>query len=187
MPGNRHSVDRPRERLPESGVDFERPDPDGPETYRRNETEAERLDRNWSSLLQELRVAQTGVQLLTGFLLVLPFSDHFSEVDEVMRTVYLVTVACSIGATILLIAPVSMHRLLFRRHRMETLVATAHAFAITGTLLLGVALAGVATIIFDAVADRVAAWVAGGSVLGALVVFWYLMPLRHRTPRDASN
>ena len=65
---------------------------------------------------------------------------------------YLVTVACSIGATILLIAPVSMHRLLFRRHRMETLVSTAHVFALTGTLLLGIALAGVATIIFDAVA-----------------------------------
>ncbi|MCV7025041.1 sodium:proton antiporter [Mycolicibacterium novocastrense] len=157
-----------------------------PEGYRRNETEAQRLDRNWSSLLQELRVAQTGVQLLTGFLLILPFTDNFSELDELMRIVYLVTVACSIGATTLLIAPVSMHRLLFRRHRMDTLVSTAHAFAITGTLLLGVALAGVATIIFDAVADRVAAWIAGGGVLVALVVFWYLVPLRHRTPPNAS-
>lgn len=187
MPGNRDSVDRPLERLPESDVDFERPDPDGPESYRRHETEAQRLDRNWSSLLQELRVAQTGVQLLTGFLLILPFSDHFSDLDEVMRTVYLVTVACSIGATILLIAPVSMHRVLFRRHRMETLVATAHAFAITGTLLLGVALSGVATIIFDAVADRTAAWIACSVVLIALVGFWYIMPMRHRAPRDASN
>lgn len=167
-------------------MDFERLDPDIPEGYRRNETEAQRLDRNWSSLLQELRVAQTGVQLLTGFLLILPFTDNFSELDELMRIVYLVTVACSVGATTLLIAPVSMHRLLFRRHRMDTLVSTAHAFAITGTLLLGVALAGVATIIFDAVADRVAAWIAGGGVLVALVVFWYLVPLRHRTPPNAS-
>ncbi|KUI03485.1 sodium:proton antiporter [Mycolicibacterium acapulense] len=158
----------------------------GPDGYHRDETEAQRLDRNWSSLLQELRVAQTGVQLLTGFLLILPFTDHFSDLDGVMRTVYLVTVACSVGATVLLIAPVSMHRLLFRRHRMRTLVSTAHSFAITGTLLLGVALAGVATIIFDAVADRVAAWIAGGGVLVALIVFWYLVPLRHRTPRDAS-
>ncbi|WP_198957170.1 DUF6328 family protein [Mycobacterium lehmannii] len=164
----------------------ERPDLAGPDGYHRDETEAQRLDRNWSSLLQELRVAQTGVQLLTGFLLILPFTDHFSDLDGVMRTVYLVTVACSIGATVLLIAPVSMHRLLFRRHRMRTLVSTAHSFAITGTLLLGFALAGVATIIFDAVADRVAAWIAGGGVLVALIVFWYLVPLRHRTPRDAS-
>ncbi|KUI23220.1 sodium:proton antiporter [Mycobacterium sp. GA-1285] len=167
-------------------MDYEHPDVGGPERYRRDETEAERLDRNWSSLLQELRVAQTGVQLLTGFLLILPFTDHFSDLDETMRTVYLVTVASSIGATILLIAPVSMHRLLFRRHRMETLVATAHGFAITGTLLLGVALAGVATIIFDAVADSVAAWIACSVVLVALVGFWYLMPLRNR-PHDASN
>ena len=181
-----HPVDRSRGRLPESDVDFDHRDPDADTEYSRDETEAERLDRNWSSLLQELRVAETGVQLLTGFLLILPFSDRFSELDQVMRTVYLVTVACSIGATILLIAPVSMHRLLFRRHRMVTLVSTAHTLAITGTLLLGGALAGVATIIFDAVADRVLAWVAGGVVLVALTVFWYLVPLRHRSPRDPS-
>lgn len=152
----------------------------------RNETEAQRLDRNWSSLLQELRVAQTGVQLLTGFLLILPFSDRFSELDAVMRTVYLVTVGCSIGATILLIAPVSMHRVLFRKHRLHTIVATAHVYAIVGTLLLGVALAGVATIIFDSVADRRSAWIAGGCALLALIAFWYVMPWRDRRGGDSS-
>ena len=85
----------------------------------RDETEAQRLDRNWSGLLQELRVAQTGVQLLTGFLLTLPFQQRFTQLDGVMRTVYLVTVACSIGATVLLVAPVSMHRLLFRPARLQ--------------------------------------------------------------------
>ena len=95
----------------------------------RDETEAQRLDRNWSSLLQELRVAQTGVQLLTGFLLTLPFQQRFTQLDGVMRTVYLVTVACSIGATVLLIAPVSMHRLLFRQHRLKTVVSAAHSYA----------------------------------------------------------
>ena len=120
----------------------------------RDETEAQRLDRNWSSLLQELRVAQTGVQLLTGFLLILPFQPRFAELDAVMRTVYLVTVSCSIGATVLLVAPVSMHRLLFRRHRLKTLVAVSHNYAIVGTMLLGVALAGVAVVIFDSVVGR---------------------------------
>ncbi|HEX2214307.1 MAG TPA: DUF6328 family protein [Mycobacterium sp.] len=152
----------------------------------RNETEAQRLDRNWASLLQELRVAQTGVQLLTGFLLILPFSDRFSDLDDVMRTVYLVTVGCSIGATILLIAPVSMHRVLFRKHRLHTIVQTTHIYAIVGTLLLGFALAGVATIIFDSVANRVLAWIAGGCALLALIVFWYVMPLRDRHTRDTS-
>ncbi|MGV0790916.1 DUF6328 family protein [Mycolicibacterium sp. XJ1819] len=150
----------------------------------RNETPAQRLDRNWSHLLQELRVAQTGVQLLTGFLLILPFTDHFDQLDAVMRVVYLATVACLIGATVLLIAPVNMHRMLFRRRRLKTVVATSHALAVTGTLLLGIALAGVAAIVFDTVAGRPAAWVAMAGTLAALSTFWYVLPLRGRATRD---
>ncbi|BBY83368.1 sodium:proton antiporter [Mycolicibacterium pulveris] len=146
----------------------------------RNETEAERLDRNWSSLLQELRVAQTGVQLLTGFLLILPFSAEFDRLDVAMRGVYLATVFCSIGATVLLVAPVILHRILFRRHRLKTLVTTSHLYAMAGTLLLGITLAGVATIIFDAVMDRTFAWIAGGVTLLTLGVFWYAIPLLRR-------
>jgi hypothetical protein len=151
----------------------------------RDETEAQRLDRNWSSLLQELRVAQTGVQLLTGFLLTLPFQQRFTQLDGVMRTVYLITVACSIGATVLLVAPVSMHRLLFRRHRLKTLVSAAHSYAMVGLLLLGVALAGVAVVIFDTVIGRTGAWIAGGCTLVALAAFWYAMPLVGR--HDDNN
>jgi O-antigen/teichoic acid export membrane protein len=150
----------------------------------RDETEAQRLDRNWSSLLQELRVAQTGVQLLTGFLLTLPFQQRFAQLDDVMRTVYLVTVGCSIGATVLLVAPVSMHRLLFRQHRLNTLVSAAHSYAMVGLILLGVALAGVAVVVFDAVAGATEAWIAGGVTLLALAAFWYLMPLIGRRDRD---
>lgn len=150
----------------------------------RDETEAQRLDRNWSSLLQELRVAQTGVQLLTGFLLTLPFQQRFTMLDGTMRTVYLVTVACSIGSTVLLVAPVSMHRLLFRRHRLKTLVSAAHSYAMVGLVLLGIALAGVAIVIFDAVVGRTGAWIAGGCTLVALAAFWYLLPLRGRSDND---
>lgn len=152
----------------------------------RSETEAERLDRNWSSILQELRVAQTGVQLLTGFLLILPFSDRFSGLDSVMRVVYLITVVCSIAATVLLIAPVSMHRVLFRRHRLDAVVARAHLYSIIGTLLLGMTLAGVATIIFDAVLNRPSAWIAGGCSLVTLGVFWYVLPLRGRSTEKTT-
>src|ERR1700758_3978433 len=81
----------------------------------RDETEQERLDRNWNNLLQELRVVQTGVQLLTGFLLTLPFQQRFTVLSHTMQMVYLVTVGCSVGATVLLITPVGIHRLLFRR------------------------------------------------------------------------
>ena len=71
----------------------------------RAETETERLDRNWCNLLQELRVAQTGVQLLTGFLLTLPFQPRFDRLDDTMRAVYVATVSCSVAATLALVAP----------------------------------------------------------------------------------
>jgi Family of unknown function (DUF6328) len=146
----------------------------------RDETETERLDRNWSSLLQELRVVQTGVQLLTGLLLTLPFQPRFDVLDVGMRVVYLVTVACSVASTVLLVAPVAIHRLLFRRHRLDTLVSAAHRCAYAGMLLLGLALGGVSTIVFYAVAGRPAGVIAGAVVLAAFAVFWLVTPLLMR-------
>jgi hypothetical protein len=162
------------------GMDVEDPDAEKRWDPDRNETETERLDRNWSQLLQELRVAQTGVQLLTGFLLTLPFQQRFTQLDGVMRTVYLVTVACSLGSTVFLVAPVGMHRLLFRRHRLKTLVDAGHRYAIIGLLLLAIALAGVSIVIFYAVVGTIAGWVAGGCTLLALACVWFVLPLRHR-------
>ena len=123
--------------------------------------------------------------MLTGFLLTLPFQQRFSQLDGVMRTVFLVTFGCSVGATVLLVAPASMHRLLFRRHRLKTLVSAAHTYAMAGLLLLGVALGGVAVVIFDAVLGSTEAWIAGGCTWVALAVFWYAMPLVGR--RDDDN
>jgi hypothetical protein len=150
------------------------------DTTARSETEAQRLDRNWLSLLQELRVVQTGVQLLTGFLLTLPFQPRFDSLDTTMRVVYLTTVACSISATVLLEAPVALHRLLFRRHRIESVVSLAHRFAYAGLLLMGVAMGGVAVLIFGAVAGPTAGAIAGACALAAEVGFWVLLPLRVR-------
>src|SRR5881227_2301560 len=98
----------------------------------RNETPTERLDRNWTDLLQELRVVQTGVQLLTGFLLTLPFQQKFSRLTDTERGVYLFAVATSIIATGFLQAPVSLHRALFRKHRRKETVLAAHKLAIVG-------------------------------------------------------
>ncbi|ORA17565.1 DUF6328 family protein [Mycobacterium asiaticum] len=147
----------------------------------RGETELERLDRNWASLLQELRVVQTGVQLLTGFLLTLPFQTRFDVMSQPIRMVYLVTVGCSVAATVFLIAPVGMHRLLFRRHRLSVLVAAAHRCAYGGLLLLGLALTGVTVIIFDAVAGVAAGVIAGACALALFAVSWLLVPLLLRT------
>lgn len=146
----------------------------------RDETETERLDRNWSTLLQELRVVQTGVTLLIGFLLTLPFQTGFDDLNPSMRLVYLGTVSCALGATVLLVAPVAMHRLLFRRRKIKVLVAVSHRLTLVGLILLGLALSGVAALIFALVSGPVAAWIAGLGTLAALAAFWFVVPLRHR-------
>lgn len=165
-----------------SAMDVDHPENDQQWDHReRGETELQRLDRNWTSLLQELRVVQTGVQLLTGFLLTLPFQQRFDILGDDMRVVYLVTVGCSVAATLLLIAPVGMHRLLFRRHRLAVLVSAAHRCAYAGLVLLGLALAGVTVIIFDGVAGSVAGVIAGVCALAMFAVFWLVVPLLLRT------
>jgi hypothetical protein len=158
-----------------------------PDAFARHETPAERLDRNWNNLLQELRVAQTGVQLLTGLLLTLPFQQKFEILDHTMRTVYLVTVACSAGATALLVAPVGMHRMLFRRHRMNLVVAAAHRCAYAGLLLLGFAMAGVVQIIFDTVGGRKTGLIAGAVALVVFVGFWFAWPFAMRSGDPMSS
>jgi hypothetical protein len=153
----------------------------------RSETATERLDRNWAGLLQELRVTQTGVQLLTGFLLTLPFQQRFDLLDDGMRAIYLATVACSVLATVLLIAPVGMHRLLFRRHRLEILVSVGHRCALTGLVLLGLALVGVTVVVFDAVSGRTACIAAGLIALLAFVSFWLILPLLMRRSGEQTR
>jgi hypothetical protein len=157
------------------------------DTTARSETETQRLDRNWLSLLQELRVVQTGVQLLTGFLLTLPFQPRFDVLSTTLRIVYLATVGCSVAATVLLEAPVGMHRVLFRRHRTQFLVSAADRLAYIGLLLMGLALIGVTVIIFAAVASPSTGAIAGACAGVAELGFWLVLPLwvRHRAPPPA--
>ncbi len=163
-------------------MDVDHPERDQRWDHReRGETELERLDRNWASLLQELRVVQTGVQLLTGFLLTLPFQARFEVLGKDMRVVYLATVGCSVAATVFLIAPVGLHRLLFRRHRIAVLVSAAHRCAYGGLLLLGLALTGVTVLIFDSVAGGAAGLIAGAGALALFAVSWLFVPLLLRT------
>src|SRR5947209_10039375 len=96
--------------------------PPAPDGWGRTETVLERWDRNFSELLQELRVAQTGVQVLFAFLLTLPFTNRFERITEVQRGTYVVTLVAAAAATALLIAPVSYHRLVFRQGRKPQLV-----------------------------------------------------------------
>jgi hypothetical protein len=162
-------------------VDHPEDDQQWDQRERGGETEIQRLDRNWNSLLQELRVVQTGVQLLTGFLLTLPFQQRFDVLGEHMRMVYLATVGFSVGAVVLLVAPVAIHRLLFRRHRLQVLVSAAHRCALAGIALLGLAMIGMTAIIFAAVSGRNVGFAAGACALALFTVFWLIVPLFIRT------
>jgi len=144
----------------------------------RNETPDERLDRNWNELLQELRVTQTGAQILTGFLLTIPFQQRFSDLDPTQRVIYLSLVLLAATATTLIVAPVSLHRLLFRRHVKAELVTSADRLARAGLFALGLLIAGTSLFVFDVVVGRTGGLLAGGGVLLLLLLAWLLLPLR---------
>lgn len=164
---------------------MESPPPDND----RHETTTERLDRNWDELLQELRVTQTGVQLLAGFLLTLPFQQRFTTITDTQRTAYLVALASAILATALLVAPVSAHRLMFRRHAKHELVGFADVAARSGLVALAASVSAAIFLIFDVVVGRGAALTATALVLVVFVVNWLLLPLliRHRLTRATSD
>lgn len=155
-------------------------------TFDRNETPLERLDRNWVELLQEVRVVQTGVQLLTGFLLILPFQDRFWRLSEASQALYLVTVVIAASSTACLITPVAMHRILFRLGARPTLVAQAQRFALAGLALLGVAVCCVLTLTFGIVVSKPWGMVAGGVSLAVFGSAWLLLPLWVRRQLRAS-
>jgi len=144
----------------------------------RNETPMERLDRNWTDLLQELRVLQTGVQFLTGFLLTLPLQVRFTTLSTGQDVVYLATVASAVLATGLFVAPVSVHRALFRQHARRATVEAANTLLKCGLVLLALAIVGVATLIFSLVSGTAAASVAAVAAAAMVVLLWLVLP-RH--------
>lgn len=156
----------------------------------RRETYIERMDRNWEELLQELRVTQTGAQILTGFLLTIPFQSRFSDLDAYQRDVYLVLVVLASLATILIVAPVSLHRMLFRRRLKPQLVDAGHWFAQAGLAALALVLAGAAMLLFDIVLDRAAGRWVGGGMLAVIALAWLALPrliARRAEPEDAPD
>ena len=107
------------------------------------------------------------------------------RIDEWTSTTRNGTVACSIGATLLLVAPVLMHRVLFRQRRLRTLVSAAHRCAIAG-VLLGIAMVGVAIVIFDAVSGPTAGWIAGVCAAIAMTFLWLVLPVFQRVTDDQA-
>jgi hypothetical protein len=143
-----------------------------------DENEAARLTRNLNELLQELRVTQTGIQILTGFLLTLPFSQRFRDLDATQRGAFLAILAGSVITTGLVTSPVAFHRVLFRHGQRPWLVEAANRAARAGLTFLALTTSGVVWLVFDLVTDRTAASVAGLLSLVFFAALWAVVPLR---------
>jgi hypothetical protein len=156
----------------------------GDEGYSRDESEAERLDRNYGELLQELRVAQTGVQILFAFLLGIAFQTRFTQISSYQRGIYLETLVTSALAAIMLIAPTAVHRMLFRRHQKNDLVELTSRLAAIGLVFLSVAVLSAVLLVVSVVVNLTVAIVIAGCLGLVLIGAWYVLPseIRRRRP-----
>jgi hypothetical protein len=146
----------------------------------RGESPIQRLDRNYGEILQELRVAQTGVQLLLAFLLTVAFTPRFATFSDFHRNVYVASLVLGAAANALLIAPAAFHRVVFKQRLKKVLVRVSNRFALCGLALLMLALSSSLLLILTVVlGNRMGSWIAGGA-LGWFVFFWYLLPLWSR-------
>lgn len=146
----------------------------------RGENEMRRLDRHFSELLQELRVVQTGAQILFAFLLGLAFTPRFAALAPEQRAIHLAALVLAAGSLVLLVAPVSYHRMVFRRRMRQDLVANAHRFVRLGLVLMFLALVGAVHL---AATFVLGGWAAPLALVlaAAFAVPWYLLPLWHRS------
>jgi hypothetical protein len=138
------------------------------------------LTRNLNELLQELRVAQAGVQILFGFLLTIAFTERYGSADNFIRVTHLITIMFAACSVALMTAPAAWHRLLFRRGRREDLVEVANRFAIAGLAFLALAMIGTVLLLGEVILGGWMAVVLG--VFAALLfgTLWFALPLRER-------
>jgi Family of unknown function (DUF6328) len=155
-----------------------------PEEDDRNETPMERLDRNTVELLNELRVAAVGIQVLFAFLLIVPFNSGFKQVSSFDRYDYYVTLLCIAVATSLLIAPSIHHRILFRRRQKAFLVDLGTKLTIIGVGFLAVGLTGILVLISHVLWGTTAALVVGVCTAVTVSGLWFGIPLGRRAQLD---
>lgn len=145
-----------------------------------DESEQERWRRNFMEQLQELRVAQTGVQILFAFLLTLPFTAGFEDADTFTKTTYMVALLCAAAASAMLIAPVAYHRILFRQGRKPAVVRFTHFTALGGLGLLLVAMVSSVTLAVDLVVARPAALAVAAFTGVWFILLWFVAPWAQR-------
>jgi Family of unknown function (DUF6328) len=146
----------------------------------RKETEEERADRNLSDLLQELRVALPGVQVLFAFLLTVPFTNRFDDLTGFQQKLYFGVLIAVALATVLLVAPTIGHRILFRRQQKEYIVTLSNNLALIGMFLLAVSMCGAIALISDFIFGAVTAIVSTIVMAAAFIGFWFAGPIIRR-------
>lgn len=154
---------------------------DKDEVVDRDETPAERADRNFNDILQEVRVTQTGAAVLFSLLLTLPFTARFEDVTTFQERVYFVALLLAAGTTIFLVAPVSLHRVLFQTGEKTWVVRMSSAFAIIGTLLLCLTLTAVLLLVTDVLFATSSA-IALAVVFAAVTLMLWFVPALLRRP-----
>lgn len=159
------------------GTDVQRESADSEHARRREETEEERLDRNLMELLQELRVALPGIQVLFAFLLIVPFSQGWAKVTDFEKSVYFATLLSTAVSSVFLIAPTARHRLRFRELDKRWIVETSNRLAIAGLVFLGLSITGTIMLISHFVYSDLTTAIASGSVFAAILVLWFAVPL----------
>ncbi|GAA1965790.1 hypothetical protein GCM10009798_27670 [Nocardioides panacihumi] len=142
----------------------------------RDETAAERMDRLWDDILQELRVMQTGAQLFAGFLLTLPFQSSFSELDDFGTALYLGMVSLAVITTALVMTAVATHQRLTGEHVKDRVVAVGRGVVRAVVVMLALILVGISVFVFDVVVNRTAALVAGGVAAVVLATLLLVVP-----------
>jgi hypothetical protein len=148
------------------------------------ESQKERVDRELIELLNELRVALPGVQVLFAFLLTIPFTARFERVTEFERNIYFVALLAAVLSSALLIAPSAYHRLLFRQPEKEQLLLQSNRLAIAGLTMLAIALLASILLVSDYLFGAVTAGIVTGVGGLAVAVLWYAAPLRLRLSRE---
>lgn len=157
---------------------------ESPTSTGRAESPQERADRNWTELTQELRVTQTGVQLLTAFLLIMPFQARFAELNDAQRNLYLTVVSCGFLTTMLMVAPVSIHRFLFQRGQKREIVRVANRVTIFALVSLGLLISGTVALVFTVVLPGPSVWIAPIIAAVLLLLLWVVLPWRVRRIAD---
>ncbi|CAN7544901.1 DUF6328 family protein [Terrabacter sp. LjRoot27] len=145
--------------------------------YTRDETEAERIDRNFGEQLQELRIAQAGVQILFAFLLTIPFQQRFTTLSDLQRGIYVFTLMAAAVSVIVFTAPVALHRTLFRDGLKDFIVTYTDRLMSVGLFTLGLGIIGGVVLVLDVLMSHTAAFWFGGA-LGVLgLALWVGVPL----------